>query len=286
MEVALKGIRFTKQKNGLEWRMYGSVFRIEPFQNQSRELLKGYRVYFDGDIIGGSNLCIGAQVTNIVCILDYPSKTSQDWINELTSRPSCKMIDPRGLFVAGDICLTIVKDSLIIQKRSRKNQKLKLIENLKQIDFIREDLSPKEFDLFSRGSYRMSITFFTPKKHVPNRTVLYIHRWASNSFRQNDHHKYTSRRKCLNRNRIWELLTHLHTDQVRIVNPRDERYKGRATERKHYIVSFFVQFANQKLIKEIEVLAMEENHARNLVQERFKGLGISVNIAKLRSIIN
>ncbi|MGG4409415.1 hypothetical protein ABER75_11845 [Niallia taxi] len=157
MEVALKGIRFTKQKNGLEWRMYGSVFRIEPFQNQSRELLKGYRGYFDGDIIGGSNLfdlsisCIGAQVTNIVCILDYPSKTSQDWINELTSRPSCKMIDPRGLFVVGDICLTIVNDSLIIQKRSRKNQKLKLIENLKQIDFIREDLSPKEFDLFSFG---------------------------------------------------------------------------------------------------------------------------------------
>ncbi|MEU2441870.1 hypothetical protein ABZ595_37665 [Streptomyces rubradiris] len=83
-----------------------------------------------------------------------------------------------------------------------------------------------------------------------------------------------------------ELLTYLHTEQVRIVNPRDERYKGRATERKHYIVSFFVQFADQKLIKEIEVLAMEENHARNLVQERFKGLGISVNIAKLRSIIN
>ncbi|MEU2441871.1 hypothetical protein ABZ595_37670 [Streptomyces rubradiris] len=157
LENALKGLRFTKKKNDLEWNMDGSTFRIEPFQNQSRELLKGYRVYFNGDISGGYHLfnlsigCLGAQVTNIDCILDYPFKTSQDWINELMKRPSCKMIDARGLFVLGDIFLTVVNDSLIIQKRIRKNQKLKLKETLKQIDFIREDLSPKEFDLFSFG---------------------------------------------------------------------------------------------------------------------------------------
>lgn len=157
VEEALKGLRFTKMKNGFVWNMNGSIFRIEPFQNQSRELLKGYRVYFDGDIVGGSYLfdlsigCLGAQVTNIDCIMEHPTKTSQEWINDLLKIPSCKMIDAKGLFLKGDIYLTIVNDSLIIQKRSRKNQKLKLIETLKQIDFIREDLSPKEFDLFSFG---------------------------------------------------------------------------------------------------------------------------------------
>ncbi|MEK4671093.1 hypothetical protein [Niallia sp. FSL R7-0271] len=157
VEEALRGIRFTKKKDGFEWSMNGSVFRIEPFQNQSRELLKGYRVYFDGDIVGCSYLfdlsigCLGAHVTSIDCIIEHPSKTYQDWITDLSKRPSCKMIDSKGLFVKGDIYLTIVNNSLIIQKRSRKNQKLKLIETLKQIDFIREDLSPKEFDLFSFG---------------------------------------------------------------------------------------------------------------------------------------
>lgn len=83
-----------------------------------------------------------------------------------------------------------------------------------------------------------------------------------------------------------ELLTYLHTDQVKIVNPRDERYKGRSVERKHYIVYFFVQFSNQKLKKEIEVLAADENHAKQVVLDKFKNLGISVNIVRLRSIIN
>ena len=82
-----------------------------------------------------------------------------------------------------------------------------------------------------------------------------------------------------------ELLTYLHTDQVRIVNPRDERYKGRAVERKHYVVSFFVQFSNQQFKKKIEVLAADENHARQIVMNKFKSLDISVNIVRLRSII-
>lgn len=152
---ALKGIRFTATKKGYEWSMDGTTFRIEPFQEQPRNSMKGYRVYFDGDIHGGAYLfdlslgCMGAYVTGIEYQLEHVQMKKEQWFKELRRRKSFKLIDPRGLFMNEKIGAVLVDDSVIIQLHSRKNQKLILVDALKQVDFIREDLQPVEYDLFS-----------------------------------------------------------------------------------------------------------------------------------------
>lgn len=153
--IALKGIRFTATKKGYEWSMDGTRFRIEPFQEQPRASMKGYRVYFDGDIHGGAYLfdlslgCMGAYVTGIEYQLEHEQMKKEQWFKELRRRKSFKLIDPRGLFMKEKIGAVLVNDSVVIQLHSRKNQKLILVDALKQIDFIREDLQPVEYDLFS-----------------------------------------------------------------------------------------------------------------------------------------
>ncbi|MFT9496316.1 MULTISPECIES: hypothetical protein [Bacillota] len=155
LELSLRGIHFKIVKNGFEWHMDGTTFRIEPFQNQPRESMKAYRVYFDGDIQGGSYLfdlslgCMGAIVTGVEFIMTHPKMKQDDWIKDLRKRPSYKMIDPRGLFMKGSCGVVVVNDSVTLQLRSKKNKKLIMVDCLKKIDFIREELYPVEYDLFS-----------------------------------------------------------------------------------------------------------------------------------------
>ncbi|RHW35954.1 hypothetical protein D1B31_17840 [Neobacillus notoginsengisoli] len=152
---ALKGIHFKVVKNGFEWKMDESTFRIEPFQNQPRDSMKGYRVYFDGDIHGGFYLfdlslgVLSAEVTGVEYILDHPEMKHSDWIKLLRNRPSYQMVDSRGMFVKQGIGVVLVNDTVILQLRSRKNKKLIMVDATKKIDFIREELMPVEFDLFS-----------------------------------------------------------------------------------------------------------------------------------------
>lgn len=152
---ALKGIRFTATKRGYEWSMDGSTFRIEPFQEQPRDSMKGYRVYFDGDIHGGAYLfdlsmgCLGAYVTGVECQLEHLKMKKENWFKELRRNRTFKLIDKRGLFMKEGINVVLVNDSVILQLHSRKNQKLIMVDALKQIDSIREELLPVEIDLFS-----------------------------------------------------------------------------------------------------------------------------------------
>lgn len=155
LETLLKGIHFQPRNNGLEWRMDDAVFRIEPFKNQPRDSMKAYRVYFDGDIDGGLYLfdlslgCLGAQVTAIEYALQSPGMTTSDWIKELRKRPSYKMVDGRGIYSKLGAHIVVVNNTLTIQMHSPKNKKLKTVDCLKQVNSIREDLTPVEVDLFS-----------------------------------------------------------------------------------------------------------------------------------------
>jgi hypothetical protein len=155
LEKVLKGIHFQTIKSGFEWKMDASTFRIEPFQNQPRDSMKAYRIYFNGDIHAGTYLfdlslgCMGAIVTAVEYQLEHPTMKHQDWMKDLQRRASYQMIDARGLFMKQRIGVVLVDDTLTLQLRSRKNQKLIMMDALKKIDFIREELMPVEYDLFS-----------------------------------------------------------------------------------------------------------------------------------------
>jgi hypothetical protein len=156
LELALKGITFKTVKNGFEWKMDGATFRIEPFQNQPRDSMKAYRVLYDGsDIHGGAYLfdlslgCMGGIVTAVEYTMEHPTMKHQDWMKDLRKRKSYQMIDARGLFMKQGIGIVVVDNSITVQLRSRKNQKLILVEALRKVDFIREELCPVEYDLFS-----------------------------------------------------------------------------------------------------------------------------------------
>lgn len=160
---ALKGIHFMATKKGYEWSMDGTTFRIEPFQEQPRDSMKGYRIYFDGDIHGGTYLfdlsigCMGAEVTGVEYQLEHQSMKKEQWLKDLRRRPSFKMIDPRGLFMKQKVGVVLLNDSVILQLHSRKNQKLIMVNALKEIDFIRDELQPVEFDLFSYATKQEEI---------------------------------------------------------------------------------------------------------------------------------
>lgn len=155
LEKALKGIHFKTINSGFEWKMDGSTFRIKPFENQPRGSMKAYRVFFDGDIHGGAYLfdlslgCMGAIVSGVDYHLEHPTMKHQDWMKDLRKRASYQMIDARGLFMKQGIGVVLVNDTLTLQLRSRKNQKLIMVDSLKKIDIIREELMPVEYDLFS-----------------------------------------------------------------------------------------------------------------------------------------
>ncbi|MFC0273563.1 hypothetical protein ACFFIX_19415 [Metabacillus herbersteinensis] len=155
LEKALKGLRFVAKKDGYEWYVDGHVFRIEPFKNQSRDSSKGYRVYFNGAIDGGIYLFdsslgwLSPRIIGIEYELSHSKMKSTDWINDLNRRMSFQTLDIRGLFQKGRVNCVVVNDSLQLQIRTTKGKQLKLIECLKEIETLRDELLPNDFDLFS-----------------------------------------------------------------------------------------------------------------------------------------
>jgi hypothetical protein len=155
LEQLLKGIHFKPVKNGLEWYMDGTIFRIEPFQNQPRESRKGYRIYFNGDIHGGTYLfdislgCLGAEVTGIEYLLEHQNMQNEDWMKDLRKRASYKLADNRGIFNKQGVGVIVMNNSITLQLRSNKNKKLKIVECLEKISVIRNELMPIDNDLFS-----------------------------------------------------------------------------------------------------------------------------------------
>lgn len=151
----LKGISFKHTKDGFEWSIDGYTFRIVPFKNQPRDSLKGYRVYFDGDMNGGTYLfnlsmgCLSPIVTGVEFVLEHEDMKTMDWIKELRKHPSFKRTDMYGIYEKNGMGLIVVNDSITIQMRSKKNKKLILIDCMRQIESIRDELKPVDFNLFS-----------------------------------------------------------------------------------------------------------------------------------------
>ncbi|PGT83240.1 hypothetical protein [Bacillus sp. AFS040349] len=152
---ALKALKFQEKKGCYEWYLDGHVFRIEPFKNQPRDSMKGYRVYFNGNIDGGIYLFDSAlgwletNISGVECELEIASMKSNDWIKDLISRNSFKTLDTRGLFLKGRVGVVVVNDKVNLQIRSTKGKQLKLIECLKEVNVIRDELRPDDFNLFS-----------------------------------------------------------------------------------------------------------------------------------------
>jgi hypothetical protein len=148
----LNCLQFKEVKNGFEWYLDGHVFRIEPFQMQPRYGEKGFRVYFNGSIDGGAYLFdmslgwVNPSITGVEYTISHPSKKNKDWISDLLKRPSYHCIDTRGIFMKNGVGIVVINDQLHLQVRGKK---IKLLEVLKKIELLREELTPVEFDLFS-----------------------------------------------------------------------------------------------------------------------------------------
>lgn len=151
----IKGLHFTKKKDGFEWYLDGHVFRIEPFKNQSRTSMKGYRVYFNGSIDGAIFLYdfamswINPAITGIEFSLTHSSVKNGDWIKDLISRSSISTIDTKGIFKKGPVGIVVVNDEVTLQLRSSKGKQLNLLPGLKQIESVKDELKPVEQDLFT-----------------------------------------------------------------------------------------------------------------------------------------
>lgn len=161
--AALRGLSFVKKRDYFEWQLDGHFFRIEPFKNQSRNSLKGYRVYFNGAIDGGLYLFDSAlgwlspSIAGVEYELTHDSKDSNEWLKDLSKRPSFKCLDARGLYMKGNTHLVVVNDKINLQIRSPKGKSLKMIECLKEVNALRNELKPVSFDLFSIGQEREGV---------------------------------------------------------------------------------------------------------------------------------
>jgi hypothetical protein len=151
----LKGLRFKISRQRYEWSQEGHMFAIEPFVHQPREKEKGYRVYANGlmdGILYMFDCTIGwlePSVNGVEYILKHPSYTKDKWQKELAKRPSFKMVDTRGIYCKDGIFVVLVGDELRIQLRPPHSKKLNLLQGMRKVDSIREELQPIEYDLFS-----------------------------------------------------------------------------------------------------------------------------------------
>lgn len=151
----VKGLHFTKKEEGFEWYLDGHVFRIEPFKNQSRTSMKGYRVCFNGSIDGAIFLYdfalswINPSITGIEFSLSHSTLKTRDWIKDFMSRSSFSTVDSKGIFKKGPIGIVVVNDVVTLQLRSSKGKQLNLLASLKEIETVKEELKPAEHDLFS-----------------------------------------------------------------------------------------------------------------------------------------
>ncbi|WP_209124513.1 hypothetical protein [Alkalihalobacillus sp. BA299] len=156
LSAALTGLHFQNKKEGFIWSVDGHIFRIEPFKYQGRATNSyGYRVYFDGSIDGGIYLFdlsmgfLNPKVTGVEYNLYHQNRDKNDWLKDLNSRKSYQKSDTLGIYRKGNVGVVVLDDCVNLQIRATKKRSLKLIECLKQIDMIQEEIKPVEYDLFS-----------------------------------------------------------------------------------------------------------------------------------------
>ncbi|WP_026801553.1 hypothetical protein [Pontibacillus halophilus] len=154
--IHLRGMHFRNEKGVLVWKADGHEFKICPFTNQNEsDSTHGYRVSFNGSMDGGLFLFDMAlnsykpQVKGIEYELPLGERTQHEWIKELYKWRSIETIDTRGIFRKDSIGIVVVPDHVNLQVRPKRKKNLKMVECLKEIDKLREDITPSTYDLFS-----------------------------------------------------------------------------------------------------------------------------------------
>ncbi|NLP52212.1 hypothetical protein [Bacillus sp. RO1] len=153
----LKGFRFKHIANEFVWEVDGHCFRIVPFGTQGNSQTQyGYRVYFNGSIDGGLYLfelsmgCLNPTINAVEYDLIFKGKKQEDWIKDLLKRPSYTPQQVRGIFSKGNVNVICLPNQIVnLQIRKKHSKAFKLIELLKEVENIKEELKPVKYDLFS-----------------------------------------------------------------------------------------------------------------------------------------
>ncbi|WP_078557037.1 hypothetical protein [Bacillus alkalicellulosilyticus] len=152
---ALRALRFKKTKEGYEWQLDSAIFKIIPFENQPRGKTKGFRVYFNGSIEGGIYLLdtslgwLSPSITGVEYDMFLEYFDNREWVKNLCSRPNYKTLDTRGIFRKGPVGVVVSYEHLNLQIRASKGKQLKILDCLREVEKVREELQPVYFDLFS-----------------------------------------------------------------------------------------------------------------------------------------
>lgn len=156
LEKALRGLHFNLTPKGFEWKLDGHTFLITPFgPNEKHQESYGYRIYFDGLIDGGLYLfemCMGGYAPRIQAVefdLTHKKMSQEEWIKDFFSRPSLTPGSMRGIFTKGKIGIVCLPDHTVNIQLRTKSKANKLLEFLKEIESVRHELQPSDFDLFS-----------------------------------------------------------------------------------------------------------------------------------------
>lgn len=155
MEKAWRSLRLKNKHNVFELMMEDTYFRITPFQNQPRSSLNGYRIAFNGTLEGCMYLLdtsfgwTTVEVTGVYCIIKDEGKSKKDWLDLLTHDLDGELVDARGLIRVNKKMVSILPEGVCIEMHAPKGKQLNTYQTLKEIDSIREMITPKEYDLFS-----------------------------------------------------------------------------------------------------------------------------------------
>jgi len=153
---ALKGLYFMTHGDSLVWKMDGATFQIVPFKQRLRsDTTFGYKVYFNGSIDGGGYLFdlslgyLNPKINGIEYRALNEKFNKNDWLKMLETRKTFLPSETRGIYRKGRVGIIVLDNQLVLQIRANKNKSLKLMESLKELSSIYDELKPEKFDLFS-----------------------------------------------------------------------------------------------------------------------------------------
>ncbi|MCM3443558.1 MULTISPECIES: hypothetical protein [Metabacillus] len=153
---ALQSVHFKEVKGDFIWEMDGTQFVIEPFKKYGdHQSSYGYRVYFNGSIDGALYLfdmsmgCFQPQINAVEYTLHHQSKNQESWIKDLFRRSSFEKSKTRGIFQKGNVGVICLPDSTVNLQIRKKVKSFRLIELIKEIECLRQEIMPSDYDLFS-----------------------------------------------------------------------------------------------------------------------------------------
>lgn len=156
----LKPVGFrTMQKDGHEClvlRIDGLSFVIRSLQVRGVKPF-GYHLSYDGSCDGFLALydmyigIMNPEVTGVQYELRKADTTQTEWITKLKGLKPVKTIDASGIFQWGSVGIVVVPDFVNLQIRSKgpKAKHLKIIECMQEIERVRDEINPSDFNLFS-----------------------------------------------------------------------------------------------------------------------------------------